>query len=215
MINLGNPTQILIQRACQNERALTPTLCASVVYQKLVDQVKLVCNEGGPQDQFTLNQCQKTLLENPFVNSVRPLKAGNGTLHQSFESFIQVEARLYKKTEKPQVKRRPADGKIITVTDTAFDQEVIKSSIPVLVFFTAKTCRKCGQTLPAIRRLAKDFSDRVKFAVVDVEYNKIHETYGVRGLPTLLLFKEGVIKDQMLGGPWPKSYIEEMIRRFL
>ena len=88
----------------------------------------------------------------------------------------------------------------IEVTDETFEEEVIKSEIPVLVDFWADWCAPCKMIAPIVEDLANEFDGKVKFAKVDVDSNpKTATTYGIRGIPTLLIFVNGSPVDQVVG----------------
>ena len=78
------------------------------------------------------------------------------------------------------------------VTDADFEQEVLKSDLPVVVDFWAEWCGPCHQIAPILESLADEYDGKIKFVKVDTEENfETLSSYGVLSLPTLLLFKEG------------------------
>lgn len=81
---------------------------------------------------------------------------------------------------------------IITVTDESFESDVLKSQVPVLVDFWAEWCGPCKMIAPILDELAPKYSDRIKFAKINIDdNNKTPIKYAVRGIPTLILFKNG------------------------
>ena len=101
------------------------------------------------------------------------------------------------------------------LTDAEFDQEVLKASIPVLVDFWAEWCGPCHQVAPILEALADEFDGKVKFVKVDTEENfDVTTEYGVRGLPTLIMFKGGQKVDQIMGYK-PKSDLKRFVAKAL
>lgn len=99
----------------------------------------------------------------------------------------------------------------VAVTDNEFETEVLKSDLPVVVDFWAEWCGPCKTLSPVIDELATDMKDKVK--VVKINIDEAPETptkYGVRGIPTLMIFKGGEIIDTRVGG-MPKSQLEEWV----
>ena len=86
------------------------------------------------------------------------------------------------------------------VTDRSFETDVLQADVPVLVDFWATWCAPCRMLTPVIEQVAEEYSGKAKFVKLNVDDNS--ETagrYSIRGIPTLLLFKGGELKDQLVG----------------
>ena len=104
---------------------------------------------------------------------------------------------------------------IITVGDTNFENEVIKSSVPVLVDFWAEWCGPCRMLAPTIEALANDYNGKVRVAKLNVDENmETSMRYGVQSIPTLLLFKNGQVAGQLIGN-LPRHNIERLLEKAL
>src|SRR3989454_12852120 len=89
---------------------------------------------------------------------------------------------------------------IVTVTDANFPQEVLKSSVPVLVDFWAEWCGPCKMVAPILDELATEYEDRIKIAKLNIDdFQGLATEYGIRAIPTLLIFKDGQVTDQIVG----------------
>ena len=108
-----------------------------------------------------------------------------------------------------------ASDKVVNVTDDSFESEVKQSQVPVLVDFWASWCAPCKAISPMIDDLADQFDGQVKVVKVNVDENPATPgQFGVRGIPTLILFKDGEVVDQMVGAV-PKNQLEELLKKAL
>lgn len=88
----------------------------------------------------------------------------------------------------------------LTFSDATFESDVLKSEVPVLVDFWAEWCGPCRMMGPTVDQVATDYSGKVKVGKLDVDSNQqTAARYGIRGIPTLLLFKDGKVVDQKVG----------------
>ena len=106
-------------------------------------------------------------------------------------------------------------GNYVELNDANFEEEVLKSDIPVLVDFWAEWCAPCRVIEPLVDELAQQYSGKVKVGKMDVDQNpQSSMNYGIRSIPTLLFFKEGKPVEQLLGAV-PKDQIEEKITELI
>jgi thioredoxin 1 len=104
---------------------------------------------------------------------------------------------------------------LLHVTDKNFSDEVLNATIPVLVDFWATWCGPCRSISPVVEELAKEFQGRTKIVKINVDENPATPSqYGVRGIPTLILFKGGKVFDQIVGAV-PKARLAAMIEKAL
>lgn len=100
---------------------------------------------------------------------------------------------------------------LITITDDNFKEEVIDSDKPVLIDFWAVWCGPCKMIAPIVEELAVEFEGKAKIGKLDVDSNQQTSIkYGVRSIPTLLIFKDGEIKETIIGAV-PKAKVVEKL----
>ncbi len=104
---------------------------------------------------------------------------------------------------------------IFEVTDATFEEEVVKSDMPVLLDFWAVWCGPCKIIVPSLENIAKEYKDRLKVAKMNVDESPMTPSkFSVMSIPTLLLFKGGEIKETIIGA-LPQKKIEEAINKHL
>ena len=102
-------------------------------------------------------------------------------------------------------------SEMIVATQNDFDEIVLGSDLPVLVDYWAEWCGPCKALAPILNELAEEYDGEVKFVKLNVDDNKtVAQKYGIRGIPTMMIFKDGDVKETMVGA-LPKSKIVEFI----
>ncbi len=108
-----------------------------------------------------------------------------------------------------------AGNETLEFTDQNFEQEVLKSDKPVLVDFWAEWCGPCRLMAPTVEALAGEYSDRAKVGKLNVDENQsVTSRFNIRGIPTLLLFKDGQIQQQWVGAT-SKDAIVKILEKHL
>ena len=108
-----------------------------------------------------------------------------------------------------------AGEKVIPVNDMNFDTEVLQSGVPVLVDFSATWCQPCRAIAPFVDQLAGEFQGRVKVTTVDIDESpNTAQKYRIRGVPTLVMVKDGQIVGQQVGAV-PKAKIQALMDQAL
>jgi thioredoxin 1 len=106
-------------------------------------------------------------------------------------------------------------GKVAEVGDQNFEAEVLNSSVPVLVDFWAAWCAPCRMLAPVVEVIAEKYEGQAKIVKLNVDENTLTSgKYSIKGIPTLLLFKDGVVKEQIVGNT-TKGAISKMIDNHL
>ncbi len=102
-------------------------------------------------------------------------------------------------------------SKPVELTDSNFNDEVLNSDKPVLVDFWAEWCGPCRMVGPVVEELAGDYEGKVKVGKVDVDSNpQVSMQYGIRSIPSLLIFKNGDVVDQIVGAV-PKAHLQKQL----
>jgi len=103
----------------------------------------------------------------------------------------------------------------VEFTDDNFESEVIKSDKPVLVDFWAEWCAPCHMVSPIVEEIGRDYADKLKVGKLNVDKNsKTASHYGIMSIPSLLIFKEGKVVDQIIGAV-PKNHLKEKVDKIL
>ena len=106
-------------------------------------------------------------------------------------------------------------GNAVAVTEQTFSNEVLESPVPVLVDFWAAWCGPCKMIAPSLEQLAGEMAGRATVAKVNVDENgDVANRFGIRSIPTLMIFKEGRVVDQIVGA-LPKEQIRRMVEKHL
>jgi thioredoxin 1 len=102
-------------------------------------------------------------------------------------------------------------AKALAITDASFEQEVLKSSTPVLVDFWAEWCGPCRIIGPVVEEMAGEYEGKAKITKVNVDENpQISTRYAIRSIPSLLIFKNGEVVDQIIGAV-PKNVLKKQL----
>ncbi len=106
-------------------------------------------------------------------------------------------------------------GNVNEVSDAGFDAKVMKSDRPVLVDFWATWCQPCKAIAPVVEELAGEYGGKVDFYKLDVDNNRATPSqFGIRGVPTIMVFKGGKVVDQVVGAV-PKSRLQDLLKKAL
>jgi len=104
---------------------------------------------------------------------------------------------------------------VVKLTDATFDAEVTSSDKPVLIDFWAEWCGPCRMVAPIVESLAEDYVGKVKVAKLNVDENpQVSRRFNIRSIPTLLLFKDGELKETAIGLR-PKPQLEQLLDRYV
>ena len=103
-------------------------------------------------------------------------------------------------------------GNYVILNDDNFEKEVIKSDVPVLIDFWAEWCMPCKMIAPIVEELANEYQGKLKVGKLDVDSNpQVSMKYGIRSIPTLLIFKNGQPVDQIIGAVPKKVILDKLL----
>jgi thioredoxin 1 len=104
---------------------------------------------------------------------------------------------------------------VVEFTDDGFDSDVLASDTPVLVDFWAEWCGPCRMIGPIVEEIANEYTGRIKVGKMNVDLNPVvPPQFGIRSIPSLLIFKDGAVSDQIVGAV-PKKNITEVLDKVL
>ncbi|GJM17159.1 MAG: thioredoxin [Thermodesulfobacteriota bacterium] len=108
-----------------------------------------------------------------------------------------------------------ASEAIIEVSDSNFESEVVKSEVPVLVDFWAPWCGPCRAIAPIVEEISSSYEGKIKVGKMNVDENQATTMkFGIRSIPTIIMFKDGEAVDQIIGAV-PKGEIERVVEKSL
>ena len=103
-------------------------------------------------------------------------------------------------------------SKPIEMTDNRFDEEVLKSDLPVLIDFWAIWCGPCKMVAPIVEEIAEEYSGKVNVFKMDVDNNKqVAMKYGIRSIPTLFIIKNGQVVEQIIGAVSKSHLVDKLV----
>jgi thioredoxin len=106
-----------------------------------------------------------------------------------------------------------ASQDVVTLEDSTFEQEVLKSDTPVLVDFWATWCGPCKAIAPAVDDIAREYKGKLKVGKLDIDsHQQVPQKYGIRSIPTLLVFKGGRVVDTIVGAV-PKAKLVDAVTK--
>ena len=98
---------------------------------------------------------------------------------------------------------------VVEISDQSFEREVLQSPVPVLIDFWAPWCAPCRAIAPVVEELAREYEGRVKIVKLNVDDNpQTPQRYGVRGIPNLILFQGGTVREQIVGAVPKKRLVD-------
>src|SRR5262245_19502629 len=162
---------------------------------------------GGPIRRHGSRRCAYRMFLMHDLIAPRGVKGGENRATTQSRAWFRIDGQ-------PRMRRRDSHvGKTIDVTDMSFGPEVLRSELPVLINFWAPWCGPCKAIAPIVEELAEEYAGHLKVMKLDVDGNpNTPVTYGVQSIPTLLLFKDGELIEQIKGAV-PKLRIVDALKR--
>ena len=106
-------------------------------------------------------------------------------------------------------------GNVIELTNDNFEAEALKSELPVLVDFWAEWCGPCRMIAPTVAELSEEYDGKIKFCKLNVDHAKeVASEYGIRSIPTLMLFKGGAVQENIVGAQ-PKESLQAFLNKYV
>jgi thioredoxin 1 len=119
---------------------------------------------------------------------------------RSRQGFSQTGTRVIVSNQIESIRNYFHMSQIVNVTDSSFDEDVLQSDIPVLVDYWAEWCGPCKMLAPVLDEIAQEYAGRMKVAKLNIDENEATPPkYGIRGIPTLMLFKNGAVDATKVG----------------
>lgn len=108
-----------------------------------------------------------------------------------------------------------ANSEVVELTDSNFESEILQSDVPALVDFWAVWCGPCKQIAPTVDALAGEYKGKIKVGKLNVDdHMQVPQKYGIRSIPTLLIFKGGQVVSQVVGAV-PRSKLEDELKKHM